>query len=77
MRRRDPERLHLAGRAARLARLRHTGLTEEAAEAAMVAWEVRADAEGRQRGTSAFWDGLEAWAAFAIGAVVGAIGLIP
>jgi hypothetical protein len=73
MRRRDPERLHLAGRAAHLARLRHTGLTEEA----MVAWEVRADAEGRQRGTSAFWDGLEAWAAFAIGAVVGAIGLIP
>jgi hypothetical protein len=28
----------------------------------MVLWEARADAEGRVRGTSAFWDGLEAWA---------------
>ncbi len=26
----------------------------------MVTWECEPDAEGRQRGTSAFWDGLEA-----------------
>ncbi len=29
----------------------------------MVAWEARADAEGRERGEGAFWDGIEAWAA--------------
>ena len=62
MRRRDPDRLHLAGRAAHLARLRDAGLTEGAAEATMVAWEARADAESRVRGTSAVWDGLEAYA---------------
>ena len=28
----------------------------------MTAWETRADAEGRQRGTSAFWVGLDEWA---------------
>lgn len=61
MRRRDPERLHLAGRAAHLARLVDAGYAPEAAEMAMVAWETRADAEGCQRGTAAFWAGLDEW----------------
>lgn len=62
MRRRDPGRLHLAGRAAQLARLVDAGYGPEAVEEVLAAWEARADAEGRVRGTSAFWYGLEAWA---------------
>ena len=29
----------------------------------MAEWETRADAEGRQRGTAAFWAGPNEWAA--------------
>ncbi|HSG87075.1 MAG TPA: hypothetical protein VLA23_12125 [Candidatus Limnocylindrales bacterium] len=62
MRGHDPERLHLAGRAAHLARLVDAGYGPGAAEEAMMEWETRADAEGRQHGTSAYWAGLDEWA---------------
>jgi hypothetical protein len=61
-RRRDPERIHLARRAAHVARLGDHGWSREEAEEAATAWETHAGAEGRQRADEAFWGGLEAWA---------------
>lgn len=57
------ERIYQARRDAHLARLRDVGLPEDEAETAIVEWEALATAEGRQRGSSAFWDGLDEWAA--------------
>jgi hypothetical protein len=55
------ERIHEAHRAAIVARLVSAGRSQEAAEAAVAAFEAYATAEGRQRGAAAFWGGCEAW----------------
>jgi hypothetical protein len=55
------ERIHAAHRAAQVARLVSAGWSPDRAEAGVVAWEAHADAEGRERGRQAFWDGAEAW----------------
>jgi hypothetical protein len=55
------ERLHIAHRSAHVARLVSRGWSPERAEAGVAAWEEHADAEGRERGRQAFWDGAEAW----------------
>jgi hypothetical protein len=57
------DRIHAARRAAHVARLVRAGWPEDAAEAAVAAWEAYATAEGRQRGATAFWDGCEPWMA--------------
>jgi hypothetical protein len=62
MRRREPERIYQAHRAAHLARLHDRAMSDEAAEEVVAAWEALADSEGRQRGSSAFWDGIDRWA---------------
>jgi hypothetical protein len=53
--------MHQARRAAHVARLVSAWWPEDDAEAAVVAWEAQAAAEGRQRGAATFSEGAEAW----------------
>ena len=55
------DRIQAARRAAHVARLVSAAWPEDAAEAAVAAWEAHATAEGRRRGSAAFWDGCEPW----------------
>ena len=54
------EHIHLAHQSAQVARLVADGMSPERAEAGVAAWEVYADAEGRERGRLAYWDDAEA-----------------
>lgn len=53
------ERIYLARRDARIARLIGLGWTSDQAEAGMVAWE--AHATDRDRALATYWDGAEEW----------------
>jgi hypothetical protein len=66
-RRPDPERIYQARRAARIARPRDFGWLEDDAEEAVVALGGDAADEGRQRGSTGFWDGFDEWAAMTRG----------
>lgn len=58
-----PLRLHRAHRQGVLARMRSAGWPREDADAALTAWEAIADAEGRERGRAAYWEGCDEWIA--------------
>ena len=55
------DRLYLASRAARLGRLGDRGMTADAAERAIAAWEAEAASRGLSRDDPTYWDAGEAW----------------
>ena len=57
-----PERIYAARRAAVLSRLtQERRLSEQGAEALVVAWEAEGDMRGLERMTAAFWEAGTTW----------------